>query len=469
MSETSLEGVARTTAAGQTYGVTAAGFVPKPVARLLEEKLAAARELFGASIDLTSGSALRTILEVVCVEEARTWSHLGRQMADSHCVTARGEALSRLGAELGLTRPFHRATGRVTLTVEDDLPAAVPELVLPRGSRLRAAGGAEVFVDRAVRLSNADRSTEVAVVAFVPGPQGDLDPALNVGGETPGLIDAFSAADPRVGTARGLLASGALSIVHAHALGGGSLQWADDAYRDLLLGYPRNLWTPDAVRVAVSLVPGVRQVVVKDLYGGLDINQSIYGNFSFAERLFSEQRSLGSPYYFTVLVASEEAAVWDGPGQLAAAVRAAIDEVRPIGIAPNVEQASQVGVGFSVRLVLDGLPVPSTRSAAASEAPTGLTALVGRLEDRLRRYVGHLRIGEPVRFSEVMWALMNEPGVSDARDLRLLRYPPRIADLDLRTSGTALAPTRHACGQDVLLGPSEVAVLVSDPGEIEVV
>ena len=74
MSESELERVVRTTAAGKDYGITRAGFVPKPVARLLEEKVAAARQLFGASVDLTSGSALRSLLELVAVEEARTWA-----------------------------------------------------------------------------------------------------------------------------------------------------------------------------------------------------------------------------------------------------------------------------------------------------------------------------------------------------------------------------------------------------------
>lgn len=469
MSETELERVVRTTATGQAYGITDAGFIPKPVARLLEEKLAAARELFGAAVDLTSGSALRTLLEVVAVDEARCWTSVGRQFDASHASTASGAALSRLGAELGLARPFHRATGIVTIAVEEDLPTSVPEVVLPRGSRLQSVGGQDVFISRTTRLSSSNRSADVPVTAWRPGPQGDLDPALDIGGVMAGLIDDFSPADVRVATARELLRDAVLSLTHTQALVGGALQWADDAYRDLLLGYPRNLWTPDAVRVAVSLVPGVRQVVVKDLYGGLDINQSIYGNFSFAERLFSEQRSLGSPYFFTVLVAPEEAAIWDGPGQLADTVREAIDQVRPIGIAPNIERAGQVGVAFSARLIVDGLPVPSTRLAVASGGSAEIAALLGRINDRVRRYVARLRIGEPVRFSEVMWALMNEPGVSDARDIRLLRYPPTLADLDLSGSGGGLTPTRYKCGQDVEIGPAEVAVLVADPDEIEVV
>jgi len=459
---TDLERVARTTAVDKAYGITEAGFVPKPVARLLEEKIAAARELFGPTVDLTSGSALRTLLELMVVEEARTWTHLGILFADTHVSSATGEALSRLGAELGIPRPFHRATGQVVIALEGDLPSNLPELVLPRGSRLRARGGVEVFLTETVTLSAAARSATAPVMAFEPGPAGDLDPTTTVDGDTPGLIDAFSPVDARVAEAAALLADGTVSITHEVALSGGTDQWADEPYRDLLLAYPRNLWTPEAVRVAVALVPGVRQVVVKDLYGGLDINQSIFGNFSFAERLFAEQRSLGSPYFFTVLVAPEEAAVWDGPGQLAERVREAVDAVRPVGIAPNIERASLVGVGFQVRLVVDGLPLATGPGGSAGPE---LAALVGRITDRVRRYVGRLRIGEPVRFSEVMWAVMNEPGVVDARDLTLLRYPPV---LDLTAAGT-ITPSAAGCGEDIEIGPAEVAVLVDAPDRITVV
>lgn len=464
MAEPDLERVVRTTATDRAFGITEAGFVPKPVGRLLQERIAAARALFGDSVDLTSASALRTMLELMVVEEARLWSDVGQLFADSHAATATGAALSRLGAELGIARPFHRATGQVSLTVDADLPPDVPELVLPRGARLRAQGGVEVFLAGAVRLSNAVRQADADVTAFVPGPTGDLDPAADAGGATPGLIDAFSPDDPRLAKARELAEAGLVSVHHAAPLSGGLAQWADEPYRDLLLAYPRNLWTADAVRVAVALVPGVRQVVVKDLYGGLDINQSVFGNFSFAERLFAEQRSLGSPYFVTVLVAPEEAAIWDGPSQLAEQVRAAVDTVRPIGIAPNVEQASLVGVGLRTRLVVDGLPLATGPDGAAGPE---LAALLGRITDRVRRYVGRLRIGEPVRFSEVMWAVMNEPGVVDARDLELLRYPPLLSDVDLATAG-GLAAVPAGCGNDVPIGPAEVAVLVEDPTRIQV-
>lgn len=456
-SDADLDALARSTASGLDHGVTPAGFVPKPLARILDEKIALARALFGADIDLTSGSVLRTLLELTSVEDARLWTHLGLVYDDNFVATARGDALSRLGAELGLPRPFHRATGTVRLQLTADLPAGIPELVLPLGARLRSRGGTAAFLRESVRLDAATATADAGVTAFEPGPVGDLDPTAQVDGDTPGLLDAFDPADARIAVATRLVAAGTLAITHTEPLSGGDRTWSDEAYRDLLLAYPRNLWTPDALRVAVSLVPGVRQVVVKDLYGGLDVNQSIFGNFSFAERLFSEQRSLGNPYFITVLVAAEEAAVWDGPGQLAERVRAAIDTIRPIGIAPSVEQALQVGVGFRARIGVDGLPTDAGAQAG----------LVGRIADRVRRYIGRLRIGEPVRFSEVIWAVMNEPGVSDARDLHLLRYPPRLTE-DVLGGAEPYGVQELAVGQDVVVGPAEVPVLVTAPSDVVV-
>jgi len=65
--------VAQTTG-GADYGITSTGFNPKPFARLLAEKVALAQALFGDDIDLTSGSAIRKLLEVSALEDARTWS-----------------------------------------------------------------------------------------------------------------------------------------------------------------------------------------------------------------------------------------------------------------------------------------------------------------------------------------------------------------------------------------------------------
>src|SRR5262245_30261629 len=109
------DAVARSTEAGD-YGLTDTGFVPKPFSRLLAEKLALARSLFGSDIDLAAGSALRKILEVSALEDARTWAALASMYDNQYVSSARGEALSRLGGEIGLPRPSLEARGAVTLT-----------------------------------------------------------------------------------------------------------------------------------------------------------------------------------------------------------------------------------------------------------------------------------------------------------------------------------------------------------------
>lgn len=450
-----LEELMQTTSAGRAYGVTLAGFVPKPIGRLLEEKIAAARLLFGDDIDLTSGATMRKLCEMIALEEARVWEHLGIAYADSFVCSATGDALSMLGEEIGIPRPHHRATGVVTIKIEGSLPAGTPDVTFPIGTRLMTDGGHDYFLDAQITLSNALKKVDVPVKAFVPGPESNLDPAIDSQ-----VLTGFNEFDAHSAVVRSLAASEGADVVmveHTTPTSGGELFWSDETYRDLLLSYPRNLWTPDAIRLAVALTPGVRQVVVKDLYGGLDINQSIFGNFNFIERLFSEERSLGDPYYFTVLVAPGEGAIWDGPGQLQQRVREAIDKVRPIGILPKVEPAQLIGVGFSCDIAVEGLPIPGGTPTAINDSPEAI-ALKSRILDRVRRYVQALGIGEPVRYSEILWAIMEEPGVVDAKQLRLTRFPAQLSSVTLvpgATSSTSVpvSPSAPVPPGPVFTGP----------------
>jgi hypothetical protein len=463
--------VARTTGA-VGFGVTESGFVAKPFARVLAEKLALARALFGEDVDLSSGSVLRKILEVSALEDARGWAALGTTYDSMFVVSATGEALSRLGTELGLPRPYLEARGAIKLKLTGTLPEGFPQLLIPRGARLATAGGHHVALDEPVVLSTASPEREVPVSAFYPGPEHDLDPAFaDAAGGTPQKIDRWYRSQALLAdlvAAENAAGEALVAIEHTRKLAGGELTWPDARYRDLLLRAPRSLWTVDAIRTAVSLVPGVRQVQVRDAWGGLDIHQSIFGNFNFLDRVFGSERDLASPYYFTVIVAPTPAAIWSGPDGLEAAVASAIEDLRPIGIFPRIEQADEVSIGLEAEVVVRGVPLPAGSRETINASPAA-QALKDRLVQRLRRHVEGLAFGEPVRAAEVTWALMNEPGIADVRNLRLVRFPPAVAVFDFSSVTEESSLQKYECGLNVEMQANQIPVFVDDPSRIVIV
>jgi hypothetical protein len=460
------DAVARSSGAA-SFGVTEHGFVPKSFARLLAEKLALARALFGEDLDLGSGSAIRKLLEISALEDMRTWAALASIYDNSFIGSAIGDALSRLGDEVGLERPFLEARGTVKLKLTGSLPESEPDLVIPRGGRLLTSGGHHVAVDERVLLSAAATERVAAVIAFYPGPEHNLDPSV-----PEQKIDRLNPLDDQLRPIFELREDSDdgfdVVVEHSAPLTGGELQWPDARYRELLLRAPRSVWRADAIEVAASLVAGVRQVQVRDGWGGLDIAQSIFGNFNFVERLFGSERDLGSPYYLDVLVAPTPAAIWDGPDGLRAAIESAIEDLRPISIFPRVEQADQLGIGIAADLVVRGLPLPSGSRATVNESPPA-SALKERLLRRVRQYVDGLGFGEPVRAAEVIWVLMNEPGIADVRRPRLLRYPAGLDAVDFAATPAPTGVEEFDCGANVDLQPNQVPVLVEDDSGLTIV
>jgi len=462
--------VARSSGSAQ-FGITQNGFIAKPFARLLAEKLALARELFGNDLDLSSGSVIRKLLEVSALEDARTWAALTSMYDNNFVSTATGEALSRLGEELGFPRPFLEARGKIRLTLTGTLPAGVTELSIPRGARLLTPGGHHVATDESAVFSAANREREVLVVAFYPGPEHNLNPTRAAAdGTFPEKIDRWNRNDSMLDElfrVEGLAGVPLLQIAHTAALTGGELQWDDNRYRQLVLQAPRSLWTVEAIQTAVSLIPGVRQVQVRDALGGLDLSQPVFGTFNFMDRLFSSERDLASPYYFTVLAAPTPAAIWEGPDGLEVAIASVIEDLRPISIFPRIIRATEVGVGVSAQLVVRGLPLP-TGSRSVVNSSTSAIALKQRLIARLQRYIDTLSFGEPVRASEIIWALMSEPGIVDIVDLKLLPYPPRFDAVDFRQTNQGTQPQVFDQGKNINLQSVEIPVFIDDPSKLEI-
>jgi len=432
------------------YGLTAAGFIAKPFSRLVAEKLALARTMFGADIDLGSGSALRKILEVSALEDARTWAALSGFYDNQYVATARSEALSRLGEELGFPRPHLEARGTITLTAH--LPNNVAGVTLPRGSRLLTAGGHHVALDDAVTLSAGNPVREVPVVAFYPGPEHNLDPGnaqQKITRWNPADSKLVWRADSLLGIARSLVPNvrpeQLVAIAHTKPLTGGELRWPDTRYRALLLRAPRSVWTVESIRVALSLVPGVRNVQVRDRSGGVDVDLPLFGAFSFMERVFGAERDLAASSSFDVIVAATDGAIWDGLDGLAAALEAAMQDLRPIGTLPRLVPAAQVYVAMRGQLLARGAQLPRDPRGNVIDDSPPVVALKQRLFARVREYIDSLDFGEPVRFAEVLWTIMNEPGMTDVKNLALVPDPlPPGTSPPASGTNIAIQPTQIA-------------------------
>lgn len=464
----SLPAALATTTAAAGFGITDGGFIPKPYARILTEKLALARQMLGSDLDLTAGSVIRKLLELSALEDARTWAALTRMYDDQFVASACGGALTALGSELGVARPFMNATGTVTLTYAPI--AGTPSLTIPQGARLLTVNGQDVATQLAVTLTTTAPSQSVPVQAFYPGPDSNLDPTVTAAdGTHPQQIVQWNVNDSKLewdGATAGLLVlattnnlapEAVVAIAHTAPLTGGQLGWSDARYRALLLQTPRTYWSASGIKLAASLVPGVRQVQVIDGLGGLDVDLPLFGDIRFGESLFAHGRDLLTPYSVDVLVAPTPAAITGAvPGNLLADVSTAIDPLRPVGVGIRVSEACEVFVSISATITTSGLPIP--RGAAAQLSSSVANALKQSLLARVGAYVSALSFGDPVRYAEVMWALMNEPGVVDVSNLVLMRYPALNKQAADATTGYQTMPL----GENVAIAPNQIATATTD-------
>lgn len=459
------------TTSAAPYGLTDAGYLPKPYGRIVAEGLALARELFGTDIDLEQGTVVRKLIEMSALESARTYAMMAGIVDDLTVPTARGAALSRLGEELGMPRPFLNSEGKVKLVLKVALSNAMPEIVIPQGTRLLTPGGHHVATKQSVIFNGSSTEISVEIEGFHPGPEHNLDPGI-----PEQKIDRWNSLDAKIDLLRDVAANlgpdkkaeDVCGILHTESLSGGELRWSDDRYRQMLLRAPRSIWTVDAMQAAIAMVPGVRQVKLVDLQGGLDIDMPIFGTFNFGDRIFGTERDLASPYYFTVLVAPAPSAVWDGPDGLAALVAETLEDLRPIGVFPEIREAAMVNIGVQADLIVDGVPLPLgdrdsvNRSAAA-------VALKSRITKRVQGYVEALGFGEEISPTKISWVIMNETGVADIRDLRLIRYPMPENETNLTQTTTFGTIEVLDCGQSLKTESDQIAVYIDDPGGLKII
>ncbi|WP_217560551.1 baseplate J/gp47 family protein [Streptomyces sp. GbtcB6] len=416
------------------FGVTPGGFVLKPVDAILAESFDRARQVFPGA-DLTSTSALRKILETAAAEDGEVWKRLEDLYYQNFVSTAVGDALDLLGEDIGLERARLFSSGTVSVSVVN--PAEGRTYVLPEGAILVTADRpARAFGTVApVMLDSRVPTADVGVVAFEPGPAGDVGIGA-IGGIDPTYASVYLA---DLGTAR-------LEVANRAPLKGGTGMEADESYRGRLLGFARNLWTVESVAQAALGVSGVIDVVLSDPLGGVDVSQSYFDLFNFDQRAFSSERRAGEPYFFSVVVAHDFRWPWQTTGPVPGIferVGAAVDAVRPIGIHANIVEADHIEVGVRATLVI----------APGSDG----VALLSSVRQRLAADIAGLRLGGDVLYSQVVRAFVEQPGVLDVQGLHLRRSPAAFGRITFGDVPFQEVLAEAAVGENLAMGPTELA------------
>jgi uncharacterized phage protein gp47/JayE len=202
------------------FGVTAEGFVRREFDVILADSMARARAMFGDSVDLSSTSALRKILEVTADEDAQLWRRLEDVYYSNFLAAAIGDDLDLLGDNVGVARRFNYASGEATITVTSPQPGRVYNL--PEGTVLVTAGPpVRAFLTGVpVALSAAVPAASVPVTAADRGPLGDVGPNQIVGVDPVFQQLYLSVVPPTT-----------LVATNAQPLAGGDARETDEEYR----------------------------------------------------------------------------------------------------------------------------------------------------------------------------------------------------------------------------------------------
>jgi uncharacterized phage protein gp47/JayE len=230
----------------ERFGVTADGFVVKGVDRIIADQQARARAMFGDDVDLTSGSALRKVLDAAAVGTHELWRALEAQYYSNFISTAQGPSLDLLGRDLGLPRRPLRARGTVGLNITQAERDRV--YAFPQGTVVETVTTPTVAyrTTEAVTLTSERTSVAVGGEAVVRGPCGHL-----AAGRELRLDPAWVRHNLNLGSA-------VVVPVVQQAFLGGDLGESDADYRARLLGVPRTVWTKETLLAQVLDVNGVR-------------------------------------------------------------------------------------------------------------------------------------------------------------------------------------------------------------------
>ena len=416
-------------------GVTPDGFALKGFTQILADAQQRVREMFGPDVDLSPTSSLAKILQVTAEEDALLWRRLEDVYYSQFVSTASGVDLDLLGDDAGIARRHLFAEGQVEITLEQPQPGRV--YVLPEGAILLTRGTPpQAFHSTAAAsLSAATPRVTVPARAFEEGPRGNIPAGAIAAVDPDYLAEHLDAAGPTTVTA-----------TNPAPFDGGQRRESDVDYRARQLGFPREMWTEQRVLAAALGVRGVLDVLLSGPLGGPDVSQSYFNLFLFNQRAFGAERPTGEPYFVDVIVAHEPTRPWRSTDPVVGIyerVRAEIELVRPAGMFFNIVEARHVEVAVRATVIAD--PGMDAQAVQAS------------LTSRLAADLGSLRLGGDVLFSQVMRALVEQPGVLDVQDLRLRRTPAAPRQLTAGGVTPAEEVIEMATGENLELGPTEIA------------
>ncbi|MEE4420264.1 baseplate J/gp47 family protein [Streptomyces bugieae] len=427
------------------FGVTAEGFVVKGIDRIVADQQARARAMFGSDVDLTSGSALRKVLDAAAVHVHELWRGLEAQYYANFVTTAQGPGLDLLGTDLGLPRRPLQAAGEISLALTGGEPER--RVILPEGTVIETVDPPRkrLRTTSAVRLVTGAPPTTVGVRAVERGPDGNL------------AADRSLRLEPVWAQLHLNLGAATVKPTNPEPVVGGELLEPDDVYRSRLLGVPRTLWTQEAVLAQILDVPGVRDAAIFDPLGGVDASHSRFHTYLFGQRTFAPQRQIGSPYYFEVVVAVEPGWPWTPTDGDIPAVHDAVLEVvrqwRPVSIFPEINPANQVDVGIRATLLIQAGHDPD--------------AIRGEILAAVQTGVDRLRLGRAVLHSDLVLTARSTAGVVDVQNLRLRRCAPAFGDVS--HAGAVFGNAQElSVGENLLLAPDEIARFALDSPLIDI-
>ena len=215
------------------YGVTAEGFVPKPLTAIIADLEAEAIVQYGPDIDLTNTSPTKKFIEVIASEQSILWDALEETFGSAFLDFASGASLGYATSIIAFVRTAAiKATGQVTFTGTNGT-------IVPAGTSIQTSGSDPVIFTTDVAGTVAGGVIAVAATASVAGVDGNVSSATITVLTSP--------------------ISGISSVTNASAFTGGTDTETDAAYRNRIkvsLSASGSA-TLDAIRAGVLQVSGV--------------------------------------------------------------------------------------------------------------------------------------------------------------------------------------------------------------------